>query len=258
MTLLDLIKRSMRLLNVLNVGDPPTADEAADGMTAMNSMIDAWGTRRLLIYSTARNIYPLTAGKQVYQLGPNTTAPDWQGPRPVAVDYAGLLLANADPTQAQEMPLHILTTEAEYARIRMKALTSTYPEALYCDRWYNNADPLTSSVANVGSANIYLWPAPTQANSVALYTPAAISQFTALTQLIALPPGYARALPYNLAVEFAPEFEVTPSDTVLRIASESLADLARMNWRARKLRADSSLDKSARGGVFDIYLGEDR
>lgn len=259
MTLLGLIKRAMRLLKVLNVGDEPTADEAADGMEAANAMTDAWATRRLLMYSTARNVYPLAVAKQVYQLGPNAVSPDWPGPRPVAVDYAGLLLANGDPAQVEELPLHILRTEAEFARIRMKALASTYPTSLYCDRWYNNPNPLTSGVSNVGSANVFVWPVPTQVNSVALYTPLAISQFTALTQLIALPPGYARALPYNLAVEFADEFEVTPSANVLRIAAESLDDLARANWRPRKLRANASLGGSIRGGgAFDVYTGDDR
>lgn len=252
MTVLDLISRSLRLLKAINIGDTPTAAETSDALLALNAMVDAWATERLMIFTTARNVYPLAINQGVYQLGPQ--GPDWIGPRPVWIDAAGLLLANTDPTQIYERPLKKLTN-IEWAAIRMKGLTSTLPTALYYDQYFNNAD---SSTSPVGSGNVALWPVPTQLNSVVLYTPQAVSQFSSLTQPIALPPGYARALPYNLAVELAPEFGAEPSDVVVEIAMESKANIKVSNVVSGmgRLRVDAALRTD--GGAFDWTIGETR
>lgn len=247
MTVLDLITRAMRLLGALNIGDAPTAAESQDALLALNAMVDAWATEKLMLYTRARNLYSLVAGQQVYQIGP--AGPDWIAPRPMYIDAAGLVLLNSDPTQVVERPLRILS-ELEYAAIRVKGLTSTLPTKLYYDRYFNNPD---STTAPVGSANVYLWPCPTIVNEVALYTPQAIAQFTGLTQTIALPPGYARALPYNLAVELAPEFDRAPSEALVAVAVESKASLKRANVHPERVHYR---DQNRYGSNFDWTIGE--
>jgi len=250
-TVLDIITRAMRLINAIDAGGSPEADEAQTALDALNSLTDAWGSERLTSYASARNIYPLVTGQQVYQIGPN--APDWVGPRPARLLRAGLIIPNSDPTEALERPIHILKTEAEYARIRVKGLQSTLPTKIYFDHWYNNPDP-QGAVSNVGSANVYLWPCPIQAGlSVALYVPLLLAQFANLTQTISLPPGYARALVYNLALEIAPEFSAQPSPVVAGIADESLRKLKAANFRVNKMRGDLG-----RRGGFDYLTGEIR
>lgn len=247
MTVLDLISRSLRLLGALNIGDNPTAAEAQDGLTALNALVDAWATERLMCFTTSRNLYNLAENQQVYQIGP--LGPDWIAPRPEYIDGAGLVLINSDPTQVLEVPLHVLRTDLEWARIRAKGITSTLPTKLYYDRGFSTA-------GNLGSGNVALWPIPTIANQVALYTPFLISQFTGLTQTISLPPGYNRALPYNLAIELAPEFDREPSDVVVAIALASKESLKRANLQLETLRTD--LPRSERGGRWDYELGIER
>lgn len=245
MTVLDLIKRAMRLLNAINIGDDVTADEAADALLALNAMTDAWALQRLLMYTSSRTSYALTAGKQVYSLGPNATSPDWTGPRPPYLDGAGLLIPDS-AGNSYERELDLITNDQEWAAVRQKSLTSAYPLALYYQPDYP-------------AATLTLWPAPTQALSVVLYAPTAISQFANVAQTISLPPGYARALPYNLAVEMAPEFGKDPSDVVVAIAIASLADIKRKNLPASmgRLRVDSALQPRS-GGNWDWTIGETR
>jgi hypothetical protein len=248
MTVLDLITRSMRLLGCINIGENPTAPEAQDALLALNAMVDAWATERLMCFTSARNIYNLAQNQQVYQIGP--LGPDWIAPRPEYLDGAGLLLANSDPTQVIEIPLEVLRTDKEWARIHAKGIPSTIPTKLYYDRGYS------TGVGNLGSGNVALWPIPTVVNQVALYTPTIVSQFTGLTQTISLPPGYARTLPYNLAIEMAPEFDKEPSDVVVAIALASKDSLKRANLQLDKLRTD--LPRGERGGTWDYQLGETR
>lgn len=253
MTVNDLINRSLRLLGAINIGDPPTAPEAQDALLALNGMVDAWANERLMIYTTARNLYNLAPDQQVYQIGPS--GPDWIGPRPTRIDAAGLLLGNSDPTQVYERPLAVIRTDKDWAAFRIKGLQSTLPLGLYYDRWYSNPDSATSPV---GSGNIAVWPVPTAVNQVALYTPVAVSQFTALTQTIALPPGYQRALTYNLAIELAPEFDREPSDVVVAIAEQSKAGIKRVNAPSAigRMRTDPVL--RGKGGYWDYTIGETR
>lgn len=242
MTVLDLIKRAMRLLNAINIGSEPTAAEEQDGFIALNTMVDAWATERLMMYTSTRGVYNITAGQQVYTIGRGAGA-DFAADRPMYVDAAGLIIQQSDPTQVLERPLHIYRTDTEWARVRLKAEQSTLPIAVYFESSWPNM-------------TIAFWPAPTQNNQFALYTPTAVPEFTALTQVISLPPGYRRALPYNLAVEYAAEFGGTPSDAVLRIADDSKANLKRANVKIDFLRVDQAL--RPRGGAFDWQIGETR
>lgn len=253
MTVLDLITRAMRLLGAIELGVTPDADEEALGLAALNALTDSFALERLMMWAINRNLYDLVAGQQVYQIGPD--GPDWTAPRPAAITGAGLILGNADPTQTLERPLRILTDD-EYRRIRIKGVTSTLPTQLYYDNGFANADWTGKDApAVVGSANVFLWPAPTVINQVALYTPQQISQFTSGAQTIALPPGYARMLPYNLAVELAPELVTEPSQAVVAIAIESKENVQRGNFRPAKLRCK---DFGSRGGAFDWMIGEER
>jgi hypothetical protein len=252
-TVLDLITRSIRLLGAINLGDTPEADESANGLLALNAMTDAWAAERLMLYTTARNVWPLEPGQQVYEIGPN--APDWAGPRPQRVDRAGLIIPDSDPTETLERPLHTIRTQAEYARIRIKGLQSTLPTKLYYDYWFSDPSPENASDADQGSAHVYLWPCPIQTGlSVALYTPYAIGQWNDLAQTVSLPPGYRRALAYNLALELAPEYDREPSPIVTAIAAESKEKIKAANLRAPRVRTDIG----ARRGAFDYLLGEER
>ena len=246
MTVLDLINRAMRLLGAANIGDTATNAEAQDALMALNGMVDAWALERLMLFTTARNVYPLVAGQQVYQIGPS--GPDWIAPRPTKIDRAGLVIANSDPTQVLERPLKVLKTDADWAAIRIKGLTSTLPTKLYYDAGFSTGS------GNLGSGNVAVWPNPTQANSVALYTPTTISQFTGLTQTINLPPGYQQLLAYNLAVVIAPEYDREPSQVVVAIAEDTKDKLKALNVRVNAMRVDPALVTQRK--AFDWMVGE--
>jgi hypothetical protein len=50
-TVRDRIKRAMRLIGAAATGETPSADELADGLTALNAMLSSWSLESLLVPS---------------------------------------------------------------------------------------------------------------------------------------------------------------------------------------------------------------
>jgi hypothetical protein len=104
-------------------------------------------------------------------------------------------------------------------------------------------------------STLFLWRVPSKALTLELGVWAELTAFTAdLAAQIALPPGYERALLYNLALEFAPKFEgAEVSELVARTAPESKAAIKRVNMPVPLMECDSGV--GAGRGYYDIRTG---
>jgi hypothetical protein len=232
MTVAQLITGAFRLLGQLRTGQGASTDALADGLTTLNDMIEAWNNERLMVHAIQRSVFSLT-GAASYTIG---TGGNFNVTRPVRIDNAGCVLAGGD-----ELELELLTPQ-RWAEQTLKSLTSTLPQKLYHETTF----PL---------GRIYLWPVPTEANQLALYMWQALAGFAATGDTVSFPPGYAKALRYNLAVELAPQFmlkgKLTPM--VAEIANESKAALKRINAVVVEMACDEAL---VCGGAFDYRTGQ--
>lgn len=234
MTGRDLVASALRLIGAVATGETPSANEATDGLAALNLMLDSWSNESLLIPNTVREVFPLTPGKQAYTIG---TGGDFVTSRPIAIEQVLIQLSTVSPVL--ELPMKLLTEE-EFAGIILKPLTSTFPLYGYAEGTY----PLET---------LNVWPVPNVANNIVIYSAKALTQLT-LDTATSLPPGYERALKYNLALELAPEYGKTVSDAVVAIAVESKAVLKRKNTKPRYLRVDDAL--KAKPAVWNWMTGE--
>lgn len=226
MTGVDLISSSLRLIGAIEPGESPSADESNDGLLVLNQMIDAWLTERYLVFSTPRVVFNLVSGQQTYQLG--TGAPDFNYPRPVKLERAGII-NTANPQQPLELPLEMLTRD-EWAKIPVKNIQSSLPRKL----WVDYAFPF---------AQLNFWCIPNVAGlQTALYPWQQLSQFNDLVTDYQFPPGYAKALRYNLAVELAPEFNIADiPPLVLAGAASSKAKIKSINIPILDMACDAML-----------------
>src|SRR5437763_9643024 len=141
-TVQSLIQSSMRLIGATTHGRTANSDALADGLAALNQLVDAWGAEKLSCYTSSRTVFNVTSSQQVYTIGPSGA--DWTAPRPMYIDRAGLLLSGSDVI---ETPLAILRNQSDWAAIRIKGMTSPISTALYYQPDYPNGQ-------------IALWPYP--------------------------------------------------------------------------------------------------
>ena len=77
-----------------------------------------------------------------------------------------------------------------------------------------------------------------------------------LTEIINLPPGYERALIYNLCLELAPEYGKEPTALIATQAVQAKLKLKRNNYRSLVLGMDRALATQRKGiGSYIIESG---
>lgn len=209
-----LISASLRQLGVVATGEVPTAAEADDALDLLNEMLEAWSLESYAVIAETLTTHTLTALQASYTVGSGgNIAIDW----PLQIDQAQLRVTSVVPNL--DLPIRVLN-EQEYALIRLKTQQSTYVQAV----WLHTTFPL---------ATLFVWPIPTDANDLILWTKGVVASFATLDTSVTLGRGYARAIRCNLLLELAPEHGRIVTPNMLDLARESLATVKRGNTKPR-------------------------
>lgn len=203
----DLIKSSLRLIGVLGAGQTANTTEMNDSLEVFNALISHWNTQGIAIYTIAEKSFPLSANLGAYTIGTGGTL---NAPRPVKIEAANIVQSNGLSSDLR------LVGPQRWAEIAEKNLAGLQPLELYDDYDY----PLSK---------ISLWPKPSAIVNLDLFVWEEIAEGLTLVSVIDFPPGYYRAVRYNLAVDLAPEFGRQIDRTVAEIAQSSKAEIAQLN-----------------------------
>lgn len=214
----DLIKSAMRLNGTIATGEPPTSEEANDGLAVLNDMLENWSTEKLSVWGAANESFPMAPGQATYTIG---VGGNFNTTRPVRIAAAYNTFSGVD------FPIESITQE-EYNLINLKSMQQPVVEKLL----YVNDFPL---------GLITLWPVPNQAGPLVLTTDRVLASPVTLATLLSGPPGYLKALRYCLAIELASEFGIETSPTVRQVAADAKADYKRANIMDVTMRCDDAL-----------------
>jgi hypothetical protein len=230
-TALDLIKRAYRLIGVYAIGETPSADESQDALAALNAMLGEWANEKLMLYAASLDSITLTPSVGSYTIGPTGTT---VSPRPESIDPSTYLDLNG-----VSYPLDVVTLD-QYNSLPVKTLTSNLPEFI----WFNPTFP---------NATLTLYPTPSSAATLKLWSWKPLMEFATLTDVLTLPPGYENAITFNLAEALAPENEIQVPASVHMKAVTSKKKLKRTNFTPQFLEFPASV--VPHNGRFNIYTG---
>jgi hypothetical protein len=229
----DIVKGALRKLGVIGAGETPSAEDANIAFEALNDLIESWSNERLMLPNLTQVSKALTTSNGTYSIGLVTG--DINVARPVSIDSAFIR-----DSASQDSQVAIISDE-QYSLISNKSAPDDVPGYLY----YRPTYPL-------GQINLY----PTPLASLTLYMSvwAQISAFATLNTTVALPPGYKRALEYNLAVEISSDF-TEASQLVITKAMESKSWIKTANSKVTPILR-TPVDFLGYGRGFDITVGE--
>ena len=241
-TIRDLITGSLRLINVVQANETPSADDMNVSFEALNSMIQSWSNDRLYIYSINPHEFAFVPNQNKYTLGPGG---DWNITRPMEVLSMYVRYPNVDglgpaPTTV-DLPMEKLTME-QWSAIGVKGVSARFPLKFYDDG--NN--PLRT---------IYVWPVPQRIYPAQLWLFQPLIDPATIDDPVNFPKGYERALRFALAIELASEFGKEIPDTVRKIARNSMATIKRLNSQPQIMAGDIAI-ASNKLGYFNWVVGD--
>lgn len=217
-TALDLISGAMRLFGALASGEEPTPEEAQDGLSALNDLLEDWSLQNLAIWGSVNQSFTTSPGVSTYTIGTGGT---FNVPRPVDIFGAYCTVGGVD------YPIDPIDQD-RYNRIALKTQQQQIIEQLL----YINEVPL---------GIIILWPTPAAAVPLVLSLKEILTSVPNIATTLVYPPGYAKALRYALAVDLSSEFGKIASPDVLGIAKTSKGTLKVANMKTPVMRFDGIL-----------------
>ena len=213
-TVNDIIKRALRKCGIRDVTDTTKLTEA---MNALNDMLESW--EGILHYAPTEESFTLTAGTESYTIG---SGGDFDTVRPIE-----LLSAFIRDSSGVDYPVDVTLTKQEYDDIADKD-ASNRPDKLY----YAPENPL---------GKIYFNYAPSSAETFHLASFKPYTAYTATTDTINEPTSYEKAMVFNLAVDLAPEYNITLNPTVVQQATILKYSLASRNSTVPEADFDNAL-----------------
>lgn len=217
-TVQAILTAAFRKCGVLTMNETPTADMSNDALAAMNDMLASWSLEEMSCYARAWETFNLTAG-----LGGKTTpytigvGANFNTARPINIAAAYVTLGGVD------YPIDVISDEIYNNQVNVKDL-SGIPEWLNLDNSYP-----------VG--NIRLFPVPSSAYPLFILSEKPLTSY-ALGATVDLPPGWERAIIFNLPAEIAGDYGTDVPQSVTTVAVASKAAIQRQVRRMRSFDAD--------------------
>lgn len=230
----DMLNASARVLGVLGKGETLDTYETADGLQALNMMLDAWSAERLMLAGMTLENFPLVAGTASYTIGSGQT---FNTTKPLKINDAYIRDSNKN-----DYPLDIISEEM-YDSLPDKDYAISLPEYLFYDRGE------TEQATQTGT--IYLYSIPDKPYTLFIDSQKILSEFASAAVSFTLEAPYEEAIKFNLAIrqfyEYYPLKMPIPKD-LKDLAEDSKANIKRLNHQLQV----ATLDLPGRKGMYNI------
>ena len=198
-----------------------SSNEQTNYLSGLNAMMDSWSLERLMVYQLLQESKALTTSDGTYTIG---SGGDFNTTRPTKI-VDPCFIRDSDNL---DYPLTLIDSKT-YGGFVQKTTDNAIPEYLFYDGAF---------ASSLGT--IFLYPEPSASLTLYINSWQQLQSFALISTTVALPPGYQRAIEFNLAIEFAGGF-TNVSTEVAKIARDSKAAIKGFNAPAGVLRLDSGV-----------------
>ncbi|MDE2097571.1 MAG: hypothetical protein KGL39_10020 [Patescibacteria group bacterium] len=199
----DIISASLRLLEVIGVGETPEIEDFTNSAQALNIMVKAWQIDGYKLWAVKDLSLPLVSGNATYQIGPSATGTGaLVTDRPLRLqDSCYIRDSNGHDTSV------MIVSRQEYNILGAKSSPATPTQIFY--------DPqLTNGVLTV-------FPAPVDStHTLHLIVQKPLADFNLSTDNPDFPQEWYQALKWGLAAELGLEYGV-PERKIARIEQKA-------------------------------------
>ena len=203
----DVINEALLLLGVVYAGQATPTGAVTTCQNSLNNMLSEWNAQGLAIFSIVKATFSLTNGTADYTIGSGATI---NQARPEKIE--GWAVFDASGASNGGKPVDAAT----FAALAVdRSLSGARVELLNYDAAFPVGTIHLYPTPNGGTLELWVWEQMT-----------AISDFT---QTISFPPGYLKAIVYNLAIDLAPKFGRALDGTVKMVADQTKATLGATN-----------------------------
>jgi hypothetical protein len=242
MTAQNLIYSAFRVIGHTRAGQTNGPESLADGLVALNGLIDSATINRGFVFTERLDTWTLTIGKQTYTIGVDPAGmltPDLVAARPVKLTRANLLLSSASNTVRRKINL---LTDAEW---RSKAVQNI--PGMPIDLYNDGSDPLST---------YWFYMTPDQAYVIETYSWQQLIGLATLASLIVVPPGYYEFYLYSLAARLASMFGKELPSATMALLSQARYDVMALNAISPRIRSDSDMGGHG-SALYNWIAGED-
>jgi hypothetical protein len=205
----DIINEALLVLVVIYPGQTISSEAQATALLGLNNLLDEWNAQGLAVYSIIKvSGLTLTSGAPDYTIGSgatlNTARPEkieaWR-----VIDASGAANGGS-PVSAKVFAANSDDSTLSAARIEMLNYDAAYP-----------------------TGTVHVYPKPNATCTLELWVWEQLAAISDPTLTLSLPPGYGKALIYNLAVDLAPKFGRPLDPNVQQIANAAKATIGATN-----------------------------
>lgn len=201
----DICRQAMFDAGVLAAGAPIKGDQTQDVLNVLNRVLDNLNANQRMAYAEVQVNGVLTPNLNPHLIGPGGSAAGFIiTQRPESVERANIIDTSVSPNSY--IPVDVVDYRWQASQ-SVPTITNLISTTLYYEKDWPNG-------------KLYLWPVPTAAYTLNLWTRNVLAQLLA-TDTFSLPPAYWDYIVSQTAIKLCPMYEQTPSQDLRQAARDA-------------------------------------
>lgn len=240
MTGADLCQQALQAAMLLGAGEEIRGEQSDDVLAVVNRVLDDFQGDSAFCFAERFDQFVITPNHNPHTVGPGGDFV--YSVRPNTIEAAAVVITTLSPNV--KIPIRMVDWQW-FWRQAVPSVTSIYEVVAYYQPDFGAA----------GRGSLYLWPVPSIAYGIELWTKTVISQLT-LNGTFSMPPGYLSAVIFTSGEQLCPMFDQEPPAMLVKNAADARRRVKSANSTIPTLQTrDSGMPQAGKFPTFNWKTG---